>query len=98
MSRAYKTIATASGTNSYTGSIAKLVAIGATGVAGDASASRIEFGAMTYPESGDENGSGSYSPSDVLTTAVKVPAGSTIDGPIGRFKNAGGSFLIYFDA
>lgn len=91
MSRAYKSIATASGTTSYTGSIAKLVAIGATGTAGDASASRIEFGAMTYPES-------QFTASSIITTAVKVPAGSTIDGPIGKFKNAGGSFLIYFDA
>lgn len=96
MSRAYKTIATASGTNSYTGSIAKLVALGAND--GEASVSRIEFGAMTFPESGDENGSGSYSPSSIITTTVQVPSGHTIDGPIGRFKNAAGSFLIYFDA
>tara|TARA_R110002167_G_scaffold343204_1_gene552153 strand:+ start:313 stop:588 length:276 start_codon:yes stop_codon:yes gene_type:complete len=91
MSIAYKTIATASGTNSYTGSIAKLVAIGASGTAGDASVSRIEFGAMTYPES-------YFTASSVITTTVKVPAGSTIDGPIARFTNAAGSFLIYFDA
>ena len=96
MSRALKSIVSSSGTTAYTGSIAKVVALGADG--DEATLSRIEFGAMTYPESGDENGSGSYSPSSVLTTTVKVPAGSTIDGPIGRFKNAGGSFLIYFDA
>ena len=101
MSRALKSIATASGTTSYTGSIAKLVAIGVSGTGGDASVSRIEFGAMTYPEGGsvDANGtsSGAFVPSSVITTTVVVPAGSTIDGPIARFKNAAGSFLIYFD-
>ena len=96
MSRAYKKISSSSSTNSYTGSIAKLLALGASG--DEASVSRIEFGSMTFPEAGDENGSGSYSPSSVLTATVQIPSGHTIDGPIGRFKNAAGSFLIYFDA
>jgi hypothetical protein len=100
MSTAYKTIATASGTNSYTGSIAKLVAMGAT--KNTSSISRIEFGAMTFPEAGDENGSGSYTPSSVLTHRIDVGGNGVIDGPIGRFamtsSHGEGSFLIYFDA
>ena len=60
--------------------------------------SRIEFGAMTYPESGDANGSGSYSPSSVIATSVQIPAGSSLDGPMGRIKVGAGGFLIYFDA
>ena len=87
---AYTTIATSSGTNEYTGSIAKLQAIGTTGTGGDGSISRIEFGPMTFPET-------EYTPSSVITTTVVVPAGTVIEGPIGRFKNAAGSFLIYFN-
>ena len=85
---AYTTIATSSGTNTYTGSIAKIQALGDNG--GEASVSRIEFGPMTFPES-------SYTPSSIITTTVEVPAGHVIEGPIGKFKNAAGSFLIYFD-
>jgi hypothetical protein len=89
MSRALKSIATASLLNSYTGSIVKLVALGADD--GEASIQRIEFGAMTYPES-------HFTASSIISGSMQIPAGSTIDGPIGRFKNLAGSFLIYFDA
>jgi hypothetical protein len=95
MSRAYKTIASSSVGATYTGSIAKVIALGADG--DESTLSRIEFGAMTYPESGDENGSGSYSPSSVITTNVQIPAGSPLEGPIGRIKVGAGGFLIYFD-
>tara|TARA_R110000796_G_scaffold195683_1_gene312244 strand:+ start:311 stop:601 length:291 start_codon:yes stop_codon:yes gene_type:complete len=96
MSRALKSIVSSSGTTAYTGSIAKVVALGADG--DEATLSRIEFGAMTYPESGDENGSGSYSPSSVIATNVQIPAGSSLDGPMGRIKVGAGGFIIYFDA
>jgi len=98
---AYTHIATASGTTSYTGSIAKLVAMGASNTT--ASISRLEFGQMTFPEAGvtDANGtsSGAFIPSTVITTRIDIAGGSTLEGPIGRFavSESRGSFLIYFD-
>lgn len=100
---AYTTIATSSGTTSYTGSIAKLVAMGASNTT--ASISRLEFGQMTFPEAGvtDANGtsSGAFIPSTVITTRIDIAGGSTLEGPIGRFamtaSQGAGSFLIYFD-
>ena len=100
MSRALKSIVSSSGTTAYTGSIAKVVALGADG--DQAALSRIEFGAMTYPEGGsvDANGtsSGGFVPSSVITTSVQIPAGSSLEGPMGRIKVGAGGFLIYFDA
>jgi len=97
---AYTHIATASGITSYTGSIAKLVAMGASNTT--ASISRLEFGQMTFPEAGttDVNGTSSgagFVPATVITTQIDVAGGSTLEGPIGRFKNSSGSFIIYFD-
>ena len=89
MSRALKSIVSSSGTSAYTGSIAKVVALGAD--EDQATLSRIEFGAMTYPES-------HFTASSVITTSVQIPAGSSLDGPMGRIKVGAGGFLIYFDA
>mgnify|MGYP003674443464 CR=1 FL=1 len=88
MSRAYKTIASSSVGAAYTGSIAKVIALGADG--DESTLSRIEFGAMTYPES-------HFTASSIITTNVQIPAGSPLEGPIGRIKVGAGGFLIYFD-
>ena len=70
----------------FTGSITKVLALGADN--DEPTISRIEFGEMTDPES-------NFTPSSETST-VKIPAGTYIDGPIGKLKvGATGGFLVY---
>ena len=62
---------------SYTGSFVKILALGADDA--ECTLSRIEFGKMTSPES-------SFTASSEISTDIQVPAGSYIDGPIGKLK------------
>ena len=79
-------IVSSSGTQEVTGSIAKILSLGAD----DAESSiTLEFGNMTFPES-------SFTPTTVIN-AITVPAGSYIDGPIGRAKVQSGAFLFYLN-
>tara|TARA_B100001094_G_C17440792_1_gene443582 strand:- start:158 stop:427 length:270 start_codon:yes stop_codon:yes gene_type:complete len=73
-------------TNSrITGSIVKLLALGADD--DEQRCERIEFGNFTQPES-------LYTPTSVITD-ITVPAGTYIDGPIGRVS--GSNFLAYIN-
>ena len=76
---------------SYTGSFVKILALGADDT--ECSLERIEFGQLVQPES-------SFTPTGIINTEVKIPAGSYIDGPIARFKVSGsaaaGGFLAYY--
>ena len=79
-------IVSSSGTQEVTGSIAKILSLGAN----DAESSiTLEFGNMTLPES-------SFTPTTVIN-AITVPAGSYIHGPIGRAKVQTGAFLFYLN-
>ena len=79
-------IVSSSGTQEVTGSIAKILSLGAN----DAESSiTLEFGNMTFPES-------SFTPTTVISK-ITVPAGSYIDGPIGRAKVQTGAFLFYLN-
>lgn len=78
-----------SATTSYTGSFVKLQALGAYNK--QCSLSRVEFGRLKDPEISSSITS--------ITTAIKIPAGSFIEGPIVRFKPAGGNddnWIAYF--
>ena len=82
-----------SNSTSYTGSFIKLQALGAPG--SEYVIERIEFGELTEPESG-------FSPSG-LSTRIVIPVGSSIEGPIARFKTSGsfsddtdGGLLAYY--
>ena len=72
----------------YTGSIAKVLALGADDA--ECTLSNIDFGNMTNPEA-------SFTPTSNIPTAIIIPAGSYVDGPIGRLKVDAGGFLIYFN-
>ena len=69
-----------------TGSISKILALGSSSMT--STFQRIEFGSMTNPES-------SFTQSGVLTNPISVPAGTYIEGPIGREKGRTRGFLIY---
>ena len=71
-----------------TGSIVKVLALGAND--DECTLSRIEFGKMTDPEL-------FFTASAIITNDVQVPAGSYIDGPIGKLKIKTGGFLIYVE-
>ena len=78
-----------SNATSYTGSFVKLQALGADDK--ECSLSRVEFGRLKDPEISSSITS--------ITTAIKIPAGSFIEGPIVRFKPAGGNddnWIAYF--
>ena len=78
-----------SATTSYTGSFVKLQALGADNA--EPSLARVEFGRLKDPEISSSITS--------VTTAIQIPAGSFIEGPIVRFKPAGGDddkWLAYF--
>tara|TARA_Y100000592_G_C5243629_1_gene209508 strand:+ start:167 stop:436 length:270 start_codon:yes stop_codon:yes gene_type:complete len=70
-------------TSQTTGSIAKLLALGADDA--EQTCLRIEFGSFSEPES-------LFTPTSVITD-VTVPAGTYIEGPIGRVS--GSNFLVY---
>mgnify|MGYP003656870672 CR=1 FL=1 len=74
--------------STYTGSIAKVLALGANDA--ECTLSNIDFGNMTNPET-------SFTPTSNISTAIIVPAGSYVEGPIGRLKVDAGGFLIYFN-
>lgn len=88
----YKVVKT-TGANSYTGSIAKVYSL-ADGLEADSTGSnalaRIEFGHFT-------NGATTNTPTSVVSTAVYIPKGTYLDGPIQRLKVSNGPFLIYFN-
>jgi hypothetical protein len=69
-----------------TGSIGKILALGAD--EDQQTLTRVEFGALTEPES-------QFTASSVVTSIV-IPAGTTIDGPIARVET-GGAFLVYVE-
>ena len=83
----------------FSGSIAKILALGEAinPLVGDATGSnivepvlsRIEFGISPIPHSG-------FEPTSVIGE-IQIPAGTYIDGPIGRTKVKSGSFLVYFN-
>ena len=79
-------IVSSSGTQEVTGSIAKILSLGDGGAQ---SSITLEFGNMTFPES-------SFTPTTVINK-ITVPAGSYIDGPIGRAKVQTGAFLFYLN-
>ena len=86
-------IVSSSGTQEVTGSIAKILSLGAN----DAESSiTLEFGNMTFPENHPVSASLSFTPTTVIN-AITVPAGSYIDGPIGRAKVQTGAFLFYLN-
>ena len=85
--REYNTISS-SLNQMVTGSIVKVLALGADDA--ECTLSRIEFGKMTSPES-------SFTASSEISTDIQVPAGSYIDGPIGKLKVKTGGFLIYVE-
>jgi len=90
--RKYTNIISSSGTSSYTGSIAKVIALGST----TASLSRIEFG-IEVQDFGKVSSSAQTEWSPISTTGiVQIPAGSALEGPMGRIKVEDGDFLIYF--
>ena len=74
---------------SYTGSIEKMLSLGAND--GESTLTRIEWGNFTTPES-------SFTPTSITTGTITVPAGSYIDGPIGRVAVGAGAWLIYSKA
>ncbi len=94
MARKYKNIISSSGTSAYTGSIAKVVALGAND--GEASLSRIEYG-LEVQAYGKVSSSAQTEWTAFSTTGtVQIPAGSALEGPMGRIKVGAGAFLIYF--
>jgi len=94
MARKYTNIISSSSTSSYTGSITKVVALGAAG--DDASLSRIEYG-LEVQNYGKVSSSAQTEWTPINTTGtVQIPAGSALEGPMGRIKVGTGAFLIYF--
>tara|TARA_R110000787_G_scaffold90307_4_gene190848 strand:+ start:460 stop:765 length:306 start_codon:yes stop_codon:yes gene_type:complete len=94
MARKYTNIISSSGTSSYTGSITKVVALGAND--GEASLSRIEYG-LEVQDYGRISSSAQTEWTPISTTGtVQIPAGSALEGPMGRIEVGTGSFLIYF--
>ncbi len=69
-----------------TGSIGKILALGSGSE--PQTLSRVEFGALTEPES-------QFTASSVITS-IDVPGGTTIDGPIARVE-CSGAFLVYVE-
>tara|TARA_B100001250_G_scaffold414046_1_gene450389 strand:- start:337 stop:591 length:255 start_codon:yes stop_codon:yes gene_type:complete len=80
----YRVISSSVGA-SYTGSIAKVQALNAAGTL-----ARVEWGNFTYPES-------AFTPTNVIDENIVVPAGTVIEGPIGRLKVGAAGFLIYIN-
>jgi hypothetical protein len=87
MAAEYRVLSSSVG-QTFTGSIAKVLALGAND--GESTLSNIDFGYFSQPES-------QFSPVNKISTNVQVPAGSYVDGPIGRLKVVEGGFLIYFN-
>ena len=83
----YRVVSSSVG-STHTGSIAKVLALGADD--SECTLSNIDFGNFIEPES-------LFTPSSTITTNVQVPAGSYLEGPIGRLKVEAGGFLIYFN-
>ena len=79
------------GANSYTGSIERVYSLG-DGLEADSTGSnalaRIEFGRFT-PD-------GTNTPTSTVDSAVYIPKGTYLEGPIQRLKVSNGPFLIYF--
>ena len=76
---------TESANSRITCSIAKLLALGADNA--EQRCERIEFGSFSEPES-------FFTPTSVITD-ITVPAGTYIEGPIGRVS--GSNFLVYLN-
>ena len=74
--------------STHTGSIAKVLALGANDA--ECTLSNIDFGNFVQPET-------RFTASSTILTNVQVPAGSYVEGPIGRLKVQAGAFLIYFN-
>lgn len=88
------TFITSSITGSYTGSITKVLALGLS--TATASLSRIEFG-LEVQDFGKISSSGQNGwNADSIVTDIDIPAGSALEGPMGRIEVGGGKFLIYF--
>ena len=83
----YRVVSSSVG-STHTGSIAKVLALGADD--SECTLSNIDFGNFTQPEI-------NFTASSTVLTNVQVPAGSYVEGPIGRLKVAAGGFLIYFN-
>jgi hypothetical protein len=83
----YRVVSSSVG-STHTGSIAKVLALGADD--SECTLSNIDFGNFTQPET-------NFTASSTVLTNVQVPAGSYVEGPIGRLKVAAGGFLIYFN-
>ena len=81
----YRAISSSVG-QEISGSIYKILALGADD--SECTLSRIEFGNSPLPES-------SFTPTSRITSNIQVPAGSYIEGPIGRIKVGAGGFLVY---
>ena len=75
------------GATQWTGSFHKILSLGSDD--DECTLERIEFGRMTTPES-------DFTPSNIVGP-IKVPAGTYIEGPIGRFSASIGGFLAYFE-
>ena len=81
---------------SYTGSIVKMLSLGHsnavnTNLLEGSTLSNVEWGNHTEPDS-------AFTPQSV-TADIKVPAGTYLEGPIGRVKTGtSGSWLIYTKA
>ena len=92
--KSYTFITSSVNAGSYTGSISKVLALGVS--TATASLSRIEFG-LEVQDFGKISSSGQNGwNADSLVTNVDIPAGSTLEGPMGRIEVGGGRFLIYF--
>ena len=82
-------IISSSTSTSYTGSITKMLSLGAEDV--ESTLTRIEWGNFVEPYS-------SFTPSSITTGTITVAAGSYVDGPISRVKTgATGNWLIYLN-
>ena len=81
-----------SATTSYTGSFVKIQALGDAGDV-ECVLDRVEWGKHTDPI---ENAT-----TVISSSAIEIPAGTSIDGPILKFKTgtngAGKGFLAYFN-
>ena len=79
------------GANSYTGSIERVYSL-ADGLEADSTGSnalaRVEFGRFTP--------GGTNTPTSTVDSAVYIPKGTYLEGPIQRLKVSNGPFLIYF--
>ena len=74
------------GSAEQTGSFVKLQALGAYNA--NSVLERIEFGELTNPEA-------SFTASAIISSAITVPNGQCVEGPIARFKVKSGFFLGY---